>query len=75
MITAKNYKTDVIPEYKDLYDNYLMKGKYYLSVNNWPRGTDVLQAEMYAQVQRMVQGEITPAEVGKAMDEKLATVG
>ncbi len=75
VITAKNYKTDVIPEYKDLYDNYLMKGKYYLSVNNWPRGTDVLQAEMYAQVQRMVQGEITPAEVGKAMDEKLATVG
>lgn len=47
-------------------------GDLYLPMISWQRSEDVLNVEAVAQIQRMIQGQITPAEVAKAMDSKLA---
>jgi raffinose/stachyose/melibiose transport system substrate-binding protein len=53
----------------------LQEGKVYLPQAAWPRYQDALNVEMVAQLQRMAQGQVTPAEVGAALDAKLAQLG
>ncbi|RKN05982.1 ABC transporter substrate-binding protein [Streptomyces radicis] len=48
-------------------------GNVYLPQIAWQRAEDVLNVEAVAQIQRMVQGEITPREVAQALDRKLAS--
>ncbi|TDC72423.1 ABC transporter substrate-binding protein [Streptomyces hainanensis] len=47
-------------------------GNLYLPQISWQRAEDVLNIEAVAQIQRMVQGEISPREVAQALDRKLA---
>jgi DNA-binding transcriptional regulator YdaS (Cro superfamily) len=39
---------------------------------SWQRSEDVLNVEAVAQIQRMIQGQISPQDVAKALDAKLA---
>ncbi|TDC27454.1 extracellular solute-binding protein [Streptomyces sp. 8K308] len=48
-------------------------GNLYLPQIAWQRAEDVLNVEAVAQIQRMVQGEISPREVARALDQKLAS--
>jgi raffinose/stachyose/melibiose transport system substrate-binding protein len=48
-------------------------GNVYLPQIAWQRAEDVLNVEAVAQIQRMVQGEISPREVARALDDKLAS--
>ncbi|TDC23624.1 extracellular solute-binding protein [Streptomyces sp. 8K308] len=48
-------------------------GNVYLPQIGWQRAEDVLNLEAVAQIQRMVQGEISPREVAQALDDKLAS--
>ena len=47
-------------------------GDLYLPMISWQRSEDILNVETVAQIQRMIQGQITPAQVAEAMDAKLA---
>ena len=47
-------------------------GQLYLPMISWQRSEDVLNVEAVAQIQRMIQGDIQPADVAKALDAKLA---
>lgn len=47
-------------------------GDLYLPMISWQRSEDVLNVEAVAQIQRMIQGQITPEQVAAAMDAKLA---
>jgi len=48
-------------------------GNIYLPQIAWQRSEDVLNVEAVAQLQRMAQGQIEPADVAKALDRKLAS--
>lgn len=48
-------------------------GELYLPMIAWQRSEDVLNVEAVAQIQRMIQGQITPQEVAEALDAKLAS--
>lgn len=50
-------------------------GKFYLPMSSWPKGSDVLQTEATSLIQQMVQGSLTPEQVAKGLDDKLATIG
>lgn len=47
-------------------------GELYLPMIAWQRAEDVLNVEAVAQIQRMIQGQITPEQVAEALDAKLA---
>lgn len=47
-------------------------GDLYLPMISWQRSEDILNVEAVAQIQRMIQGQITPEQVTAAMDAKLA---
>ena len=53
----------------------LQEGRVYLPQAAWPRYQDALNVEMVAQLQLMAQGQLTPAEVGAALDAKNAQLG
>lgn len=50
----------------------IRNGQLYLPMISWQRSEDVLNVEAVAQIQRMIQGQIQPVDVAKAMDAKLA---
>lgn len=50
----------------------IRNGDLYLAQIAWQRAEDVLNVEAVAQMQLMVQGEVTPAEAAAALDRKLA---
>ncbi|WP_353082300.1 extracellular solute-binding protein [Tessaracoccus lapidicaptus] len=50
----------------------IRSGQLYLPMISWQRSEDVLNVEAVAQIQRMIQGQIEPVDVAKAMDAKLA---
>jgi len=39
---------------------------------SWPRYQDALYTDLVAQLQLMAQGQATPADVGAALDARLA---
>ncbi|BDZ41406.1 ABC transporter substrate-binding protein [Paraoerskovia sediminicola] len=51
----------------------IRSGDLYLPMISWQRSEDILNVEAVAQMQRMIQGQIEPVDVTKAMDAKLAT--
>ncbi|NQX16718.1 ABC transporter substrate-binding protein [Rathayibacter sp. VKM Ac-2857] len=53
----------------------LQEDRVYLPQAAWPRYQDALNVEMVAQLQLMAQGQLTPAEVGAALDAKVAQLG
>jgi raffinose/stachyose/melibiose transport system substrate-binding protein len=48
-------------------------GNIYLPQIAWKRSEDILNVEATAQIQQMVQGKVTPEQVAKALDTKLAS--
>lgn len=50
----------------------IREGELYLPMIAWQRSEDVLNVEAVAQVQRMIQGQVTPQQVAQALDTKLA---
>jgi ABC-type glycerol-3-phosphate transport system substrate-binding protein len=50
----------------------IRNGELYLPMISWQRSEDVLNVEAVAQIQRMIQGQISPQDVAKALDAKLA---
>ncbi len=51
----------------------IREGELYLPMIAWQRSEDVLNVEAVAQIQRMIQGQITPEQVAEALDAKLAS--
>lgn len=51
----------------------IREGQLYLPMIAWQRAEDILNVEAVAQIQRMIQGQITPKQVAEALDAKLAT--
>jgi raffinose/stachyose/melibiose transport system substrate-binding protein len=51
----------------------IREGDLYLPMIAWQRAEDVLNVEAVAQIQRMIQGQITPQQVADALDAKLAS--
>lgn len=66
-----DFEPEVDPAFEPLASS-IRNGQLYLPMIAWQRSEDILNVEAVAQIQRMIQGEITPAEVAKAMDTKLA---
>ena len=48
-------------------------GNIYLPQIAWKRSEDILNVEATAQIQQMVQGKVTPEQVARALDTKLAS--
>jgi raffinose/stachyose/melibiose transport system substrate-binding protein len=53
----------------------LQEGRVYLPQAAWPRHQDALNVELVAQLQLMAQGQVTPEQVGAALDAKIAQLG
>ncbi|SHG54169.1 raffinose/stachyose/melibiose transport system substrate-binding protein [Kaistia soli DSM 19436] len=69
--TTADYKPDLDPALAAIYAG-IEASRIYLPMTSWPRAQDALHTEMVAQIQNMVAGGIKPADVGKALDAKLA---
>ena len=74
MTTTTNFQPD-IDEHLATNLTALEEGRVYLPMAAWPRYQDALNLELIAQLQLMVQGQKTPAEVGAALDAKIAQLG
>lgn len=48
-------------------------GKFYLPAVSWPDHSDVMSTEAVALIQQMITGKISPEDVAKGLDKKLAT--
>lgn len=71
--TSSAFDSTVNPAFERLYADGLKKSRFYLAMEHWQKGADALQVEAQAQLQQLIQGQVTPTEVGEAMDRKLAT--
>jgi raffinose/stachyose/melibiose transport system substrate-binding protein len=74
MTTTTNFEPE-IDEHLATNLTALEEGRVYLPMAAWPRYQDALNLELIAQLQLMVQGQKTPAEVGAALDAKIAQLG
>ena len=68
---TSDFEPEVDPAFAPMVPS-IRTGQLYLPMISWQRSEDVLNVETVAQFQRMVQGEISPADVTAAMDQKLA---
>lgn len=68
---TSDFEPNVDPVFQPMAE-FIRTGQLYLPMISWTRAEDVLQVEAIAQLQRMVQGQIQPVDVGKALDQKLA---
>lgn len=68
---TSDFQPTVDPSFEPMVES-IRSGKLYLPMISWQRSEDILNVEAVAQIQRMVQGQISPAEVATAMDTKLA---
>lgn len=66
-----DFEPNVYPEFEPMAE-YIRSGQLYLPMISWTRAEDILNVEAVAQLQRMVQGQIQPVDVAKALDVKLA---
>lgn len=71
MTTTSNY-TPKIDEALEVPFQALLDGRFYLPMISWPRYQDALYTDLVAQIQLMAQGQATPADVGAALDARLA---
>ena len=63
---------DVTEQYKDVYENNLKTGKYFL-MTNFYSNPDVLISTNKAEVQQLVQGSITADQWAENIDAKMAS--
>lgn len=68
---TSDFEPTVDPAFVPLADS-IRNGQLYLPMIAWQRSEDILNVEAVAQIQRMIQGEISPVDVARAMDTKLA---
>lgn len=68
---TENFEPEVHPVFEPMVEP-IRAGDLYLPMISWQRSEDVLNVEVVAQIQRMIQGQISPSEVAAALDAKLA---
>jgi len=68
---TSDFEPTVDPAFEPMAES-IRTGQLYLPMISWQRSEDVLNVEAVAQIQRMIQGQIEPADVARAMDTKLA---
>ncbi|TPF85540.1 ABC transporter substrate-binding protein [Bifidobacterium sp. UTCIF-37] len=71
-VTVTDYQGTVMDQYKQVFEQNIQTGKYYLHTNYYSK-PDVLKSELKAQNQQLVQGQITPAQYAKNLDEKMSS--
>ncbi|NEG88778.1 ABC transporter substrate-binding protein [Bifidobacterium aerophilum] len=71
-ITVEGFSSDVDEHYKDVYENNVKTGKYFL-ITNFYNNPDVLGSTNTSEIQQLVQGAITPEQWAKNIDEKMAS--
>lgn len=70
-ITVEGFESDVVEQYKDVYEQNVKTGKYFL-MTNFYKSPDVLSTATQAETQQLVQGAITPDQWAKNVDGKMA---
>lgn len=70
-VTVQGYDGTVMDQYKQVFEQNIKTGKYYLHTNYYSK-PDVLKSELKAQNQQLVQGAITPDQYAKNLDAKMA---
>ena len=70
-ITVEGFTSDVAEQYKDVYENNVKTGKYFL-ITNFYANPDVLNSTNTAEIQQLVQGTITVDQWAKNIDAKMA---
>lgn len=68
--TTTDFKPTIDPALQPIVES-VREGRVYLPQIAWQRHEDVLNVEATAQLQRLVQGQATPAQVAEALDRKL----
>jgi raffinose/stachyose/melibiose transport system substrate-binding protein len=68
--TTSNFKPSIDPSIRPILEP-VRAGQIYLPQIAWQRAEDILNTEATAQLQLLVQGKKTPAEVAAALDQKL----
>ncbi|MBT1161904.1 MULTISPECIES: ABC transporter substrate-binding protein [Bifidobacterium] len=73
-VTVQGFKQDVDEHYKKVYENGLVKSRYYLPIMHWNTYSSGLSPEVVAQIQLLVQGRQNPQQTAENLDKKLATL-
>ena len=68
---TSDFQPQVDPIFEPMAES-IRSGQLYLPMISWQRSEDILNVEAVAQIQRMIQGQISPTDVAKALDTKLA---
>jgi ABC-type glycerol-3-phosphate transport system substrate-binding protein len=68
---TENFQPEVNPVFEAMVEP-IRGGELYLPMISWQRKEDLLNVEVVAQIQRMIQGQISAEEVAAALDAKLA---
>ena len=71
-ITVEGFSSDVAKQYKEVYEDNVKQGKYFLLTNFYSK-PDVLSSTNTAEIQQLVQGSITVDQWAKNVDDKLAS--
>ncbi len=71
--TTADYAPELNPAL-DLMAADVREGRFYLPQVSWVTDSAALNSEVGAQLQRLILGEIEPADVGAALDAKLASL-
>jgi ABC-type glycerol-3-phosphate transport system substrate-binding protein len=69
---TEDYEPSPDPEFEPM-AGAIREGELYLPMISWQRAEDVLNVEAVAQIQRMIQGQVTPQGAAQALDRKLAS--
>lgn len=70
-ITVKGFDSQVVSQYREVYQKNVQTGKYFLATNFYKK-PDVLNTAMQAETQQLVQGKITVDQWARNIDSKMA---
>ncbi|WP_221586217.1 ABC transporter substrate-binding protein [Microbacterium sp. G2-8] len=68
---TENVEPEAAPQFEPLVEA-IRAGDLYLPMISWERQEDALNVDAVAQMQRMIQGQISPEEVAAALDARLS---
>lgn len=71
-VTVEGFTSDVSEQYKDVYENNVKTGKYFL-MTNFYSNPDVLISTNTAEIQQLVQGSIAVDQWANNVDAKMAS--
>ncbi|MBK5248163.1 MAG: extracellular solute-binding protein [Actinomycetales bacterium] len=74
MTTTTDFEPVIDPALEPIVGD-VRDGRVYLPQISWKRHEDVLNVEAVAQIQLLVQGQVTPTQVAEALDQKLQASG